>query len=832
MLILRSNLTCISTHMRIKPSSLLYVVASFIFLFSAFHGHAQQSLLEKLSAYKNFSQDHPFEKIHVHTNQPHYLNHDTLWLKAYILHSNLNRPSAISHTLNVELIDPEGKRIREAKLKVTMGLADGYLNLSDTLKTGNYLLNVYTNHMEKLGEEFYYRKSIYIHDGSIQKEVNVPAGLAVTFFPEGGELVQNIPSVVGFKAIDQRGLGMGIKGVIKDDQGQVITRLSSEHLGMGKFHLHPQTGRKYLAEVQDEKGNTAQFSLPEAQHSGYVLRAQSTPDSIILHIIYGPELSGQPFTIVAMQDGITRYISQPKTTPFGSRLFIHKSQFYTGIVQWTLFDALGHPRAERLTFCDHQDFLKIQANLKGNYAKRDPVKASIELKNVDQEGEIASLSIAVFSETAYPYDDDQETSIYTDLLLTSDLKGYIEKPNAYFTGKDTLKSRQNLDLLLLTQGWRKFSWKEKLFKALPAVHDIPQTDKQVSGRVLLSSGKPYVGGTISLFQSGQKQEIFQTSSDQEGRFTFDDLTIVDTVSFVISTNTDQSKKNHRIEVFNLGKPARQITSANQFPFPILKPDSSPSENLALDQLDIQLKGINLNEVKIVGKKSNGVIESSNLNGPGKADAVILAKDLLTTHDLTTYLTNHITGLKIWDGKIYSREIPDRNKGAEFDLPNPNNSFLPGPKPMLVVMDGTYLDQETFNISNLDPNDVASIEVLKGTSAALYGIEGAYGVLIISLKRGKAPSPEDYLKRASFGVLPFRLLGYQSLREFYHPQYPVQQEKDVRKVLYWNPAAMTSPEGKTTIEFLNSDYIGKFSIVIQAMNADGQIGRAVYQYEVK
>jgi len=248
--------------------------------------------------------------------------------------------------------------------------------------------------------------------------------------------------------------------------------------------------------------------------------------------------------------------------------------------------------------------------------------------------------------------------------------------------------------------------------------------------------------------------------------------------------------------------------------------ATPTENKQLDALFYKSKGINLDEVNVVAKKPGPIKESANLNGPGRADVIVLAKDLETTHDVSTYLLNHVNGLKTFQGKIYSREIPD-----------PGQGIPPPPPPMMVIFDGVEVDQENFNISDINPNDVGSIEILKGTSAGLYNTSG--GVIIITSKRGRDHS-NDALSKIAKGIFPISVLGYQKYRTFYSPVYNAANlsNKDFRKAVYWNPNVITSTEKATELSFFNSDYTGKYKVVLEGINADGQIGRSVYYYEVK
>ena len=788
-------------------------------LFST-NSHAQDMLIQKLAAYKTLLDKNQIEKIHIHTNQPVYMNYDTLWFKAYVINTNLNRPSLISKSLTVELLDLDGRIIRKAITKLNVGLSNGYLNLSDTLKSGNYLLRAYTPNSQKFGKEHYFVRLLTIKNIQESVPIRSKEPVSYSFYPEGGDLIQNLESVVGFKAVSKNGLGVNFTGTIKDGDGKIIRSVAAENLGMGQFKFTPMPNTEYFLETIGVNNKQVKFKLPNANANGYTMNITSTDDSLKIKLACSSTLNIRSMVILGSQDGVTRYIKKVNSNDLSYILTIPKSTFYTGIIQFTLFDMNNLPISERLVFCDHNDFLKIEAKVEENYKKKDQVKLSIDLKTIDGNLDIGSLSASVYSESAYTPNDSEEHSIFSDLLLANDLKGFIENPNSYFVQKDTKVRQRELDNLLLTQGWRRFSWKHQLYKALPSIHEVSDTADEIKGQVSLANGKPYIHGEITLFQSGDNKTIHQSRTDSLGNFAFKELTITDLENIIISTNTAKEKDNLRIKVFNIDTPTTENIRPDQFLNAQLL-DTLSFEYKRLENLYLASKGINLKQVIIKGIKPELVTESANLNGPGKADVVITAKDLETAHDLSTYLLNNVNGLKTYEGRIYSREVPYKGQ------------FIPPPPPpMLVIYDGIPLEQETFNISSIDPNDVNSIEVLKGASASIYGMNSYGGVLIISLKRGRDHS-KDNLAKFSKGILSFQALGYQKQREFYLPVYSPSMNtlQDLRRSVYWNPNIVTSSDKKIEISYFNSDLPGKFKIVIEGVNADGQIGRAVYSYTV-
>jgi len=785
---------------------------------------AQQTLIEKLSNYKQVVDKHPIEKIHIHTNQPFYLKADTIWFKAYVINTNLNRPSTVSNTLLVDLVSPDGKIVRQSKLKLNVGLTDGYFSLSDTLKAGDYLLRAYTNGLNNYGSSFYYRKTINITDSIQLIKSRSVKSFSINFFPEGGELVAGVKSTVGFKVVGDDGLGIKVTGAVVDDKGKRIAKIVAENLGMGRFDILPEPNRKYYANLSSMNGSAIKEILPAVKQSGYVLSISNKVDSVFINIATNADAGQGDVVLVASQDGLVRYASKQQLSSLNQQLAIDKSIFYTGVVQFTLFNSDGMPVAERLVFCDHNDKLHIIANNKAVYKKREKVELLVDLKDFDGASEVGSLSVSVYNEQEYPSDDGDEQSIYADLLLMSDLKGYIEKPNSYFLVSDSVNSR-NLDNLMLTQGWRRFSWKEQLSKKMINAENKTLITDKIEGEIKFSNGKPYANAAIMLYQQGYYRNILFSKTDSTGRFSFEDLNLIELTPIVIAP-VDQKDNNLAINVFGLEE-KKQVENVALIHKSMFIDSVSTNENTVINNLYTTYLGTTLKQVTVTGKRGTEVISgTANLNGSGKADAIVLAKDLQTTHDLTTYLLNNVTGLRLSKGKIYARNVPEINVET-------GTEGLLSPPPMLVIFDGMPVDQNEFSISDINPNDVASIEILKGASAGIYGINGLGGVIIITQKRG-FNSDDNNSRKSKKGVFNFSVMGYQVKREYYSPNHDVRQSQnyDFRKALYWNPSVITAKEKTNKLVFFNSDYSGRIKIVIEGINAEGLVGRHVHYYNVE
>lgn len=803
--------------MRINNHLVVKILLSGLLIFSYVSADAQKNLIAKLSAYKKLLDSNQLEKIHIHTNQPFYMAYDTIWFKGYVINTNINRPSLVSNALILDLVDPKGNVVAQAKTRLNVGLGDGYIALSDTLRSGNYILRAYTDKIMGYGEEFYYQRVIGIQNNSSPATGFGNSKAMISFFPEGGNLVAGLNTKIAFKVSGSEGLGVRIKGNIFNNQGKVVTTFETQNLGIGSFPLTPQEGEQYWAEYTDENGTKSKAKLPDVQASGHSMEATIEGDSLYLKIATFPEVNRGNLTIVASQDGIPRFISKLESSE--TKLAMPTTTFYSGTVQLTAFNSKGLAIGERLIFCDHHDRLKITAVLKDEYQKRDRVSLALKLTNSDDEPEIASLSVSVFSDDLSR--DADEPSILSDLLLTNDLGGPIEKPSTYFEEENSLENKVDIDNLLLTSSWKRFSWRNRLLTSLPVFKGHSNTAEDVDGTVMLGNGQPYIG-EVTLFQPGENGLVLQAATNNQGRFKFENIGITGATNLVLSVDRAKAGKNLKLNILNQDRYKSTIRPAqNTFVYDNTIPSSLGNEKL--DELRAARTGRSLKEVNISTKKNDLITESANLNGPGKADVVILAKDLETTHDLKTYLLNNVNGLKSYKGLVYSRYAPI----DESPIPPP-------PPPMIIIYDGMQRSQYNFDISDIEVNDVGSIEVLKGASAAMYGISGGGGVLIITTKKGRDHSG-DYINRSSNGILTFPFLGYQEKKEFYSPNYGTAASSssiDNRKALYWNPKVVTSVKNDTELIFYNSDRVGKFKVVIEGINAEGQIGRSVYYYEVK
>jgi hypothetical protein len=639
----------------------------------------------------------------------------------------------------------------------------------------------------------------------------------VQFLPEGGALLQNLPQKIAIKATNSAGHGEDVTGKIVDETGATVTSFETTYLGMGNFTMNMQDEKNYTAKIKFKDGSEKDFKLPVAQKSGYALTINnSDTGKVSVKIMATADLTkSDELKIVAQQGGNVYYVSKAKVDKQVLSATIAKSKLPAGIVQFTLFSATNQPIAERLIFIQNKnDFIDINLNTtQSSASKKGKSSFTFDASN-QQKPVLGSFSVSVTNASKVTPDEDNESNIITTLLLTSDLVGYVEKPNHYFL-KDDAKTIRDLDNLMMAQGWRRFTWKNVINNVTPNITYKPEHSASISGTIT-KGNKPVPSAKVMLFSTKGGLFVIDTVTNAEGKFTFDSLTFGDSTRFVVQARTKADRKFVDIKIDAV---PNQIITKNKNGADIevnvnntLMKYIKESDNYfnEMNRLGLLEKTIKLDEVTITEKR-NEVKNSANLNGAGNADYILKADQLSTCVTLTMCLQGRLPGV-IFKG------------GAPYLVRSQNT-------PMAIILDGMQVEAEFLD--NITPNDVEAIELLKsGGNTAIYGSQGGGGVLVITTKRGGG---ETSYSQYAPGVVTINPKGYSISREFYMPKYdtePNNIKADYRSTIFWDPQVIANTDGKAKFNFFNADEAGVYRMVIEGIDAEGHLARKVYTYDVK
>ncbi|HWD87633.1 MAG TPA: TonB-dependent receptor plug domain-containing protein [Mucilaginibacter sp.] len=783
------------------------------------------------------------ERVYLHLDKPNYGFGDTIWYKAYTVIGQKHQPSALSGVLYVELISPADSLVTRQSIPLVSGIGWSDIPLPFNLKPGSYRLRAYSRWMRNFGPGAYDEQRIVI-GGVAPAIAKTDEKIDMQFFPEGGELVEGVRSRVAVKAINSNGRGQDIKGTIEDNTGKVVADFATKHLGMGAFAITPEAGKTYTARIKAPGETSLAIDLPKAREQGYTITVNnSEKDSIFVKISVNDKTlatdKNQTFYVIAQCNGKVYYTTQGKLESTVYESAIAKSRFPEGITQFTLFNQTGEPIAERIAFIENKaDEIGLTLNTNSQtYSTRDKVTFNIMARDSANKPITGNFSVAVINESKVNPDENSESTIRNNLLLTSELKGYIEYPNYYFTNQND-KIRSDLDLLMLTQGYRRYEWKKILKNdttKLPVGRHVqqylPERSQELSGTITTRVGKTMQNSKITL--AATKQGIYRdTTADENGKFTFTNLNIIDTAMLVIKARKANNGSNVKIKPLEPHYP--KITQAEYFADGITTDTAIAQKqyvNYNQEQKDYDLKnGRLLKTVTIKGIKKLEQPKlqfSSNLTGPGHANQILMWNEIGDgCATLSDCLRGKLAGVKFWP--------PNPAYGKRMAFLQRGQNRLNGEIPMEIIVDGIIMGGE--HLDDVPTTDIYSVEVLRsGPYLALYGTSAANGAIIITTKHGNEGTAY-FTQMKPNGITTTRYIGFYKAKAFYTPKYGSPKKdnepRDTRSTVYWNPNVLTDKDGKATMEFYNNDAKGTYRVIVEGLDDDGRLGRQIYRYEVK
>ncbi len=769
------------------------------------------------------SQNNVVEKAYLHTDKPYYIAGENIWFKSYLVEGIKHKADSLSGVLYVDLVQNQTGIIAQKGLyKLVGGLGDGQMTLPDSLLPGTYTLRAYTKWMRNFDENFYFKQDIEILNPKKTPSSNIPAfDFDLSFFPEGGDLIDDLQTKVAFKSIDQFGKSIDCQGFITSDKGDTLTKISSEYLGMGFFRLRPKAGIKYSATVI-ALNKTKTFALPEVKESGFMLSVDnlSSGDAVSISIKAKlPEnLLNKPMFVVAQSRGNAIYSvkfmsSNSKTVQTTPRIMLPD-----GIVQFTVFDEAGHPFSERIIYNNNPKLLNI--SVKTQEEKNNPRKETTLLIDVtDRDGKPAdaNLSVAV-TDGEQVLEPKGYQNIVSYLSLSSDIKGKIEEPSAYFD-KTNPNASKNLDLLMMTQGWRRFSWKEVQSAQPKEFVFLPEPSLSVSGTVKQTNNK-MIKNAVQLngyYGSKEQKSFVLGESDSKGKFVVYNFDFSDTAVIALQALTGPKDKIYKILIDSV---LSEVGVKQSIAIPQLFSNENNhylENSLSVIQQEKNAISLELGEVKVAAKK----IVKDDYRRPygNKANRVAKYKQGESVGGLTV--------LESLQSKFPGVEV--RCFGLECTVKIRGNVSMEGNNNAQLLLDGMPVDAATIQAIPL--NDVEQVDILQGPAASIYGSRGATGLVNVLTRRSNPNF--DYSNYKIEGMLLFKKIGYVASKEFYMPKYaenPSYAAPDSRPTIFWSPNVEVK-NGKATVKYYNSAEKTNVNVNIQGKNENGALGIGKMTYKI-
>ena len=745
---------------------------------------AAQNRIDSLftSVSQRFS-SYPSELVYLQTSKEIYETGEDLWFKAYQLDAKSFGLSTRSKTLYLQMLSDKDSVVWQEKYPIENGIADGHIYVDTKLPEGSYRLEAYTRHS-------YYKDTVGISPVrkiKVLKNIsyNTPAkegeetgDLRFELFPEGGNLVSGLPFCLAFKATDTKGYPVDVEGVLCEG-GLPLMPFKSSHDGMGKLLFTPFADKEYRIELKD--GHS--YLLPEVYKQGVALRLLKQDQEQLEFIIpQTQDLPDQEVCLVGQMRGMVCCVAKGMLK---DRLKIKMPlvEFpYQGIVEFTLFDNAMKPVAERLVYVHPEKKLHIRiVPEKESYALRE--KAALHIKVTDDKNRPVkvNLGISVFDK-AYSNPVDP-VNILTHCYLSSQIRGVVHRPSYYFDEKNNDRV-QAMDLLLLTQGWRRYIWE---FNG-----PVYQGEAFLSDDI---SGVQVTGGRKKSREKQEDKQLVQVTgaegnsaflwTDSVGHFTIDTDRMKELRGGYIYLKPMLSKEF---------KPELEIVDY----FPVI--DSVRREKYPGHSVTVRTQAVKEESVDMPVVSSDSIILLDEVVVSRKARRPFRDKFMGRLDSMTQMSMENVYVC----GCGYLQNY------------KPGYDAHPWWKPC-----GEPSDKRTKPVEGKQ-YEIVKFKHLGGNAFSVIDRQTV-------TYHGPIYSEKELLRMNNL----WRTKGYYALREFYQPdevdmQLPIP---DARNTLFWSPMVVTDEKGEATVSFYCSDINTGFIGMAEGVDGTGLLGSDKCEFRV-
>ncbi len=750
------------------------------------------------------------QKVYIHIDKSSYQAGQTIWFKAYLMNGIYHIPDTVKSNLYVDLVDSEGKAMARKILLSRNGVAHGDIKLDRNLPDGNYVLMAYTDWMKNFDEDFYYKQHLYISNPDYENIIprldvfrnrrfnrrieRMGDNYTIAFFPEGGNLVAGTKNRVAFQVVDELGRGQNAEGEIVSPAGDIVASFQSESRGIGVFDIEPLGGLSYTARISVNGGRNTTHDFPPAEE-GYALRIDSEEENFRIGItarvspqspIYSDDL-----IVIGHTRGTPYFKSISGLNDQKVEFVVSKQDFPSGIAHFTVFARGLVPVAERLVFIDHGDELSITPFISA-ISENDYIDVSFKV--TDHNGSPVDGAFSLSAVAGDPSGGAHTTDMLSYLLLSSDLKGMIADPRSFLLPDDN--SSLSVDHLLLTYGWRRFSWEDILAGELPEIEHSPEPGLTISGQLIDPARKEFLTNyPVQLKVKSGHDDIYEMNTRRSGIFSFSGLFYEGAVQMELSSR--RLPANYPPE-FDLDVQPVRIYDYEPGAFTRKRQVTSRGDNW---------------------QRHRGASESPyGSSTPRKASpqlygvpdqTIFIDYENSTDRNLYEVLRRRATGISFEGGQIILRGY----------------SSLMGQNEARFMVDGVFVDRSAF--LNIYPREIERIEIFRGTKAAIFGVRGGTGVILAYTRRPAYRGFED--------VLELSVLGFHKPSEFYSDLIRIPGitfDQTAERTIYWEPELSTNKDGVINLRLPLDSGVSRLLFTVEGAGMAGGIGSGQFTFDIE
>lgn len=706
---------------------------------------------------------------------------------------------------------------------------------------------------------------------SIFRPVPVELGeIDLQFLAEGGDLISGKEGVIAFKALNEFGKGADVAGYIFNQKDEIIDSFRTAHMGMGQLRIKAARTEVYYAKIREPFAIEKRYFLPTPQRETFRLSLDKQSETQLHFRIFHPE--GGKVLLLGQQGQDLQQVYEVDCRRGENRYVVSSEAYQMGIAGFVLAKEDGVAVSERLVFLHPERTLKFTIKTdKESYLPREEVNLSISIKDEAGNPVQSSLSLAVVDEQNLTFADDKQANLLAQMLLNGELQGKIEEPNYYFDRAEP-DAIAHLDILMLTHGWRRFDWNQMLQTQADRPMSFLDFDAlaELKGQLIDQNGVLQANSSFSILKTDDDPAVFRVNTDSMGNFIcpaldYGTYAFQLPVSFFDGVPTN-IKWDAESQAYVSGGYYRTYAPGNQPQFyrnnnnntaysaPPVPPAPLPLPTPRVETLNQAIEPVEVGYAESIAEEPIDMEESTSATLDevvvlGYANETqqrvstsveITETKQIRAQEFRTSLQGAVAGVQV---------IPNSGPGASSRILIRGSSTGAYQNPLIVV-DGVVLQappiasvggNEGLNAMGLlDPNDIASISVLKGSSAStLYGSRGANGVIVVSTKSGvrqsrKITKPQFRRHR----LQPYLLqdpVRPSIARAFYSPKYQTTETSvrdDFRQTVFWEGELKTDESGLAELSFHNPDQVSAFRITVEGTDGRGHFAHIEDTYSTQ
>ena len=846
----------------------------------ALRRRSTSSVLSYIQKAMNFNKVVPQEKVYLHFDNMGYFENETLWFKAYVTRTDNGHLSDLSKVLYVELLNPSGDIVKTCKYPVdSLGVSHGDIKLDSLLTSGYYEVRAYTRYMTNWGTNAVFSRVFPIFkapkkegdysdltirtmhfeardpnnrtsdDSLYQKAIDdgiytrdLLKTISVKFYPEGGDLIAGKKCRVAMLAVDDNGHPHEGEGFVMNEKGDVLASVKTDTLGRGLFEIVPDTG-KLTFQMRNlrksERRGVQYFPLPEAKRDGCTLSVDAVSEQMLATLQCSDVICGSMLGYVIMHNGNIYRCDTLTAAPI-IEIELDRQAMPEGVNQMTVFDSRGAIMAERLFFLcpkpDKGDSIRVTA-----ITQRLKPCGKVELELQTKPN--ANLSFSAMD--AKTMTNGKQGNMKTWMLLSSEVRGYIHNVDYYFEADDK-EHRQNADLLMLTQGWRRYDWRlmsEKYtFRKAQPIED----QFYLYGKLNVYRKRNPVSNVhlyAILYNEKGQSLIGNTRTDSVGRYAFKLPFITDEWKMCIYTTRD-GKKKEKLKTYYVGidrqfsPEARYLTPEEREILHPLKPNAfvkKPFEELNEEDefIPITEKEHVLQNVTVKAKKRYFVNDDWRYKNEawGRQYATLhydIDKELdkiLDRGEPEPTIFEFLCKNNMMFNNPECVDLPKVMipKGPGVGLGSGHMAY--GGRPIVWMVDngdrGETFSDGSSGYSNTGTaffvpffpmfmSDIKSLYIVPSSPSRIETIIYIYTHIRYSTESNKG------LRRTYFQ-------GFNQASTFRTEDYSViPPMADFRRTIWWQPDITTDAQGKAKVEFFNNSTCEEMYISVEGMTQDGKV----------